>query len=439
EKRCWIATSVVAKALNGLATIGSDAALNALADLSVITPSPDMRERARELFAEAAAQRNLSPADLADAIVPTFGFDARSERTFDYGPRRFVARLGVGGALTLTELREGAAPKRVASLPQPTTRDDVALGAAAHAEWPTLKAQAKAAAALQARRLEDALLTRRTWDVARWRASFQRHPLLRPAATTLVWGLLADGADANGASPYACVFRPLGDGSLTDADDAPVTLPATGAIQLVHPAELAESAHAQWRRQLADSEVKQVFTQLDRSVVRLRDDERGAQWWTGLVGQQFNARQEQRALESDTWRRTKAYNPAEWQTHPLNEDGYYGPRDFYGCYRRLHPWLDGWALLRVTYLNSERRDIDLWEWRVILGLGFARGPTVQDDARYIPATPGGPIVTHSFMDDDLRLLPLSEVSPVALSELVGELQRIVARGRYDPDWRDKVF
>jgi len=24
----------------------------------------------------------------------------------------------------------------------------------------------------------------------------------------------------------------------------------------------------------------------------------------------------------------------EWQTHPRNDGGYYGPRDFYGCYWR---------------------------------------------------------------------------------------------------------
>jgi len=435
EKRCWTAATIARKALNGIAAIGSDSALSALSDLAVVTPAPTVREHAYELFDHAAAQRGQTPADLADAIVPTFGFDTHSERTFDYGPRQFVARLGVAGALTLTERRPGVAPKLVKSLPQPNARDDATLGQAAHAEWPALKAESKAAAAQQARHLEDAMLKGREWDVIRWRDIFLRQPFLRLAATTLVWGLLTDRADdaTNPNAPYAQVFRPLEDGTLTGADDTPITLPAEGAVRLVHPAELTAEAHARWRQRLADYEVKPVFPQLERTVIRLSDKERGAQWWEGLAGQQFNTRQERRTLDSTGWRTAKTFNPPEWQTHPLNERGYYGPINFDTCYYRRSPQFDGWDLMRVTYLSSEQRDDELWQWRIILGLGFTRDATFLGNVRTDPPA------SHPTVDGDPRLLSLGEVSSVALSELISELQQIVARGRYDPDWRDKVF
>ncbi len=235
--------------------------------LAAIASTPALRQHANNLLAQLAALRGLTSDQLTDAAIPTFGFDAHSERTFDYGPRQFIARLGVGGALTLSERRPGATPKPVKSHPQPTRRDDARLGEVAHAEWPALKAQAKDAAAMQGLRLQHAMLTGRAWDVVQWRALFQQHPLLRPLATTLVWGLLADDRRANDDSvaPYVSVFRPLEDSMLTDADDAPVTLPNDGAIRLVHPAELSVDAVTLWRAHLADYEIKQAFTQMNRT------------------------------------------------------------------------------------------------------------------------------------------------------------------------------
>jgi HEAT repeat protein len=252
----WTARSrgiMAERAVAAMAYIESNLALEEINDLG----EHGFRWAANNALTAAAERRGITLDGLYDQIVPTLGFDEQGQRVFDYGPRQFILRLHFDQTIQITD----NAGKRFMRLPKPGKRDDERKAQAALAAWNMLKKRLPQVVKTQAERLEDALKTRRAWDIARWQALFIKHPLLRSFAVTLVWGVVA--AESSG---YHYIFRPLEDGSLTDVEDNAVELPAEGQIRMVDPAELDEKFRSVWLQHLTDYEVMQPFSQLNRLV-----------------------------------------------------------------------------------------------------------------------------------------------------------------------------
>lgn len=111
----------------------------------------------------------------------------------------------------------------------------------------------------QRARLERALSTGRDWSVADWRHHLVAHPLLRPLVRGLVWIARDEGV----------AFMVEDDGLLADADGAEVRLDPRARVALAHPAELGDAALAAWGERFADAEIVQPIAQLGRPVERL--------------------------------------------------------------------------------------------------------------------------------------------------------------------------
>ena len=400
--------AMAAKTVQALALQGGDLALSEVADIATRFKHTLVRSTAKVAFEAAAEVLGVTQEELAERIVPRLGFDDHSRRVFDYGARQFTVSLGHDLTLRATD----GAGKHIAAPPKPGAKDDPAQADAAYAAWKALKGQLAQSVKIQTQRLEKALVEQRAWPIARWRELFQAHPLLRAFAVSLVWGALADGAPggsaANGQSPYAVLFRPLEDGTLTDADDEPVALPETGTIRLAHPLELSEEAREQWLRHLADYEVTPPFAQLARPTIAVRDEERAALWWDRYLGYLMNGATLWGKLEKAGWRRGSV------------TDG--------GAYFTLYKEFPGVGIEAALETAGLSVGYEMGFNTAIKRLGFVRVNTIKR----------GGYIYDDLKDADDRLIPLGAVPPVVFSEAAADVQA-AAGGEYAEDWEKKVW
>lgn len=209
-----------------------------------------IQEEAAKQAQALAERKGWTLDELADRTVPSAGFDEASELRLDYGPRQFIARLGADFAVTLFN-PDG---KEISALPEPRQDDDATLASQAKKSFSTAKKELKTVLQLQRDRLYEAMCTQREWRFEDWELFLNRHPILRHYCARLVWA----SPQANGSQR---LFRPLPDGSLTDADDEPVTLVAEDRVGLTHGSRLSPEGTAKWIAHLADYAVEPVFSQ----------------------------------------------------------------------------------------------------------------------------------------------------------------------------------
>ncbi|MFV2175282.1 DUF4132 domain-containing protein [Actinomadura sp. LOL_016] len=149
------------------------------------------------------------------------------------------ARLDLAAAL------RGLTPERLADRLVPDVEPDTPEGREAVAD--------------QIRRLEQAMLSRRSWTASDFRELAGR-PLLRAVVRRLVWS----------AGPAS--FRVTEDGTLADVHGAAFVLPDGARVSLPHPV-LLDGADA-WGGAFAERGIEQPFAQLARPVHVLTAEER---------------------------------------------------------------------------------------------------------------------------------------------------------------------
>jgi hypothetical protein len=392
--------ALAAKAVAAMTLMESDLALTEVSSIAERARHAQVKAAARKALTDTATRLNISQDELSDRIVPALGFNEQSERVFDYGPRQFTARLKLNQSMQITD----NAGKTVSALPKPGARDDAEKAAAAFAAWKLLKTQLPQVVKLQTQRMEYALVSQRSWDVARWQALFPKHPLLRSFAITLIWGVVEpDG------SGYHCLFRPMEDGSLTDYEDNSVALPAEGQVRMVHPVELDEATRSAWMQHLADYEITPAFLQLNRAVVRVSPEEREAVRWEKYQGYVLNGG----ALKG-------RFMKAGWERGSVQDGGAY------------HTIWKAWPTVGVQAILETAGLAVGFEQEfttAILRLAFARTDTIKR----------GSYIYDDLKEQDSRALKLGEVPPVIFSEAAGDVAMFAAVGEYHQDWEKKVW
>ncbi|HKB49306.1 MAG TPA: DUF4132 domain-containing protein, partial [Ktedonobacterales bacterium] len=248
--------------------------------------------------------------------------------------------------------------------------------------------------------------TRRAWDAERWRTLFLEHPLLRSLATGLVWSAQA------GAGLPALLFRLREDGTLVDATDQPLALPARGQVLLAHPLELPPDALAAWREHFADRDLAQPFVQLDRTALQLAETECGAHWWTLYEGYVVKASELRRAAQH-----------AGWEVDDPKDGGH-------SVMWKLFPAAGVEAVLETEFVwSGAERYVSTPLIRLgFLPLGAVRhGPELDgDNSDGVPSLARG---------SQSQLLALGEVPPIAFSEAAADVAAFARLGAYDPAWR----
>lgn len=225
-----------------------------------------------------AARRGWTRAELADRTVPDAGFGTDGRLILDYGPRQFTARIGDDLALHLY----GTDGTPVKSLPAPRVTDDDTAVTAAKKLLATARKAVKTLVPQQVQRLEEAMYAQRRWAVADWEHHLHHHPIVTILCRRLVWAEL----DPDGVVRQT--FRPLDDGTLTDATDAEGSLGAESSITLVHPGLVDAPGARAWHDHLADYEVSGLFDQFGPGY-ELSGEQRSAQTVTAFEGHLIEA------------------------------------------------------------------------------------------------------------------------------------------------------
>jgi Domain of unknown function (DUF4132) len=106
-------------------------------------------------------------------------------------------------------------------------------------------------------RLERAMCARRRWDADTFRTFFVMHPLVIHIVRRLVFGVY-DGAK------LTKTFRVAEDRTYADASDH--AFAPAGPIGIVHRLDLDDAERARWGEILAEYEILQPFSQLERET-----------------------------------------------------------------------------------------------------------------------------------------------------------------------------
>ncbi|WP_051704641.1 DUF4132 domain-containing protein [Glycomyces sp. NRRL B-16210] len=262
--RAWPGQSLHQRAVVGLgvlADIGTENALRALQGIAEKVKYKALKVEAGRHVARIAHRMGLTDDQLADRLLPDFGFDETSALVLDYGPRRF--RVVLDEHLRPQVADEDGKPRK--SLPKPGAKDDPDLAGASHRRFADLKKALRTAAADQIRRYEKAMVKGRIWNREEFERSVLGHPLLRHLGSRLVW-LAETGSETTG-------FRIAEDGTFSDAHETAMTLADDAAIRIAHPLHLPPDDRETWGRIFADYEILQPFPQLDRPVMALTAEE----------------------------------------------------------------------------------------------------------------------------------------------------------------------
>lgn len=284
--------AMAAEAVKALALNGSADALVLVDQIARKFKFRQVKAAAGEALSYAAEQLGISRDELEDKIVPSLGFDEKMEQVFDYGTRVF--RVYLNPSLEL-EVFDGDG-KKLKSLPAPGKRDDEEKAQAANNAFKLMKKQLKTVVGNQKLRLEQAMSVERMWTVDKWQEFFVKNPVMHQFAIGLIWGLYEEGA-------LKATFRYMEDGSFNTVDEEEYELPGEGLIGLVHPIELDQEAVAAWKEQLEDYEVTQPIEQLERTVYRLTEEEKGETELTRFGGKLLNGLSLSGKLQGMGWYR----------------------------------------------------------------------------------------------------------------------------------------
>ncbi len=258
--RSWPLQSAHRRAAAGLevlAAIGTDAALTQLHAIAVGLRFPALRKKADALVEQVADDLDLTSDQLADRLIPTLGLDPDGTTTFDYGDRGFVLSLDERLRPTLVD----TTGRHVTRLPRPT-EDDAPSAADEFARYTTLRKDLPTIADTQIRRLEQAMLTGRSWSMGEVRARLVAHPLMWQLCRRLVWAHLDEHQAAQRLFRFSDARTPVG------ADGADVRIDDTAIVSIPHPLHLPGGPDP-WTAVFDNLGIAQPFEQLRRRTFLL--------------------------------------------------------------------------------------------------------------------------------------------------------------------------
>jgi hypothetical protein len=346
---------------------------------------------AGELVQAIAERRGWTPDELADRTIPTAGFDEAGELELPCGPgRTFKAVYHGEGRIELIN----PAGKPAKALPDPRG-DDAAEKEEVAASKKALSAarkEVKQVEKMQAERLYEAMCVERNWPVEVWRDNLKDHPIVGRLCRRLVWL----GLDAEGQT--IATFRPLDDGTLTGNDDEAVVIGKLAAVKVAHQALMSREDAAAWQAHLRDYEVRPLFQQFGRTVLKAASDMAEATEIDDRKGWML-----------DNFKMASAAGKLGYERGSAEDGGHVS------IYSKRFVGAQISAVIQFTgHYIAESKQV----------------PCALLSASFVPISDG-----RGFRPP----LALGKVAPVLLSEVWSDLHAIAASGSgFDKDWQKKA-
>lgn len=332
-----------------------------------------------QVLGHAAAQRGLDAETLQDLVVEDADLGPDGTRRWEAGAHDLYLFLTDDGQCELAVF-ERASGRALASAPKAVREQH--FGALSEA-----KAVQKVVAdslGVQKQRLEAALESQRTWPVAAWRRVFGNNPIMKHLARRLIWAL-DDGrlAAYDGAA-------------LVDVGGQPVDVADDASLRLAHPAGLSPDVLKAWQHHVVTRRLVQPFKQVFREVYRPTPEDLAVGYYSErFSGQIVRHRQLYALLRGRGWSGLGGIGPTGYQG--AKELTGHGVEAMIGFRQHRH------------YEDKQRREV------VLEQLEFYPQP--------LPAWAPG-------LD---RRVPLTQLSPVAYSEVMRDLALVIGVAGLGPE------
>jgi Domain of unknown function (DUF4132) len=281
--------------VKALALQGSQRALRTVDFFSRKYKNKSLGKAALEAFDVAAEELGMTPYELADSVIPDFGFDGLFK---EFEANKETYRAFIGNDFKLAFLDEDN--KLLKALPKGTS-------AILKEEFKEIGKEIRDIVKSQSSRLEQYLVIQRRWSVDKWQAFFLTNPVMFVYAVRLIWGVFDE------KNTLISVFRCQEDQSLTDAEGneidfealksdadvretfkvsltfssenaqntegspSPLNLDNQSSIDnkklsvgMVHPIDLDAETIDFWKNDLLDNGIEPIFPQLNRPVIALK-------------------------------------------------------------------------------------------------------------------------------------------------------------------------
>lgn len=377
-------TSQATSLLELMAAKGDPVSLQVVIAAATRLKQKGVQAKAGEMVEAVAEAHGWSIEELADRTIPTGGLDDDGRLELPCGPMEKLYTAQIGDDLSI--ILRNPDGKEIKALP---SGDDEA-SKASKKQLSASKREIKQVIKAQADRLYEGVCAERVWSQADWQRDFYNHPVMRRLVERVVWlGLGGDGQ-------ILASFRPTAEGDFIDTEDNSVDISAFPSIRLAHGALVSDEAGAAWVEHLKDYEVKPLFRQFGRNLMRLPEDQPNANEITDREGWLTDAFNIRSAASKLGYERGEA------------EDG-----GWFGLYRKPFKAANLTAVIEFT------------------------GNVLPEEN--IPAA----LKTLSFVQGDrtgygARKIALSKVPPVLLSECWNDYHEMAAKAVFDPEWEKKA-
>ncbi|WP_404818476.1 DUF4132 domain-containing protein [Streptomyces triticiradicis] len=384
-----------------LSRIDGEAALAELARLATRVTYKATAKIVDGFLEAKAGALGLSREEIEELAVPSYGLTGVGQARRELGET--TALLEVQGARAVLGWRN-ASGKAVKSVPAAVRRD--------HAEeLKELKAAVKdidKMLSAQTERLDRQFLARRTWAYGTWRERYLDHPLVGTLARRLLWTV--DGTPAGFA-----------DGELRTLTDDPVT--SGREVTLWHPVDREPAEVVAWRDWLERHGITQPFKQAHREVYLLTDAERATGTYSNRFAAHYVRQHQFNSLAAVRGWRNKLRLCVDDEAPPATRE------------------LPRWGLRAEYWITG---DGEYGEDTTESG-SYLRLRT--DQVRFYPLDApensahcyGGEYSMWLGPDEDpVEPLPLAEIPPLVLSEVLRDVDLFVgvASVGNDPTWQD---
>lgn len=280
SSRCSQVTTTAVTGLSQVAASGPEHATEVVAHLARIgdrVQNKTIGKAVTKAIGAAAAAAGLTPGQLLERAVPTFGLDPDGTGQQPVGEHTALLALRAGPAGAKLELRwRTPTGREVAAVPASVKEHH----ADAVAELRSAANQAKKVAASQRQRLEDLLAVGRTWTGANWVTYYAEHPVVGLWARQLIWqarpatdpatATAAERAGEDGwASGLPFADADSGGWALTGHDGQAVPVGEQDEVRLWHPIRQPLADVRAWRAHLTEAGLRQPFKQAFREIYLL--------------------------------------------------------------------------------------------------------------------------------------------------------------------------
>lgn len=280
------------------------AGMDAVSELGeIVRKGPRLlAEIAQEVLGGIAKREGATAEEVADRAVPTLDLDSRGRATVDFGSRRFEVVLGDDlSARVIDEQGKTVSALRVNKL------DDPAKARIGMERIRALKKQLSELATSASYRLEQAMITGRSWRAPIFQSTLLSHPILGSLARRLIW--VRSGGDEPSRS-----FRVAEDQSLATVDDEALELAPHHTLELAHPLTHALDA---WSGVMLDYGILQPFPQIGRGVFRPTAEELEANVLSRFRGRPALQMAIMGRLKARGWERVSSFNVTTGFTREL--------------------------------------------------------------------------------------------------------------------------